>query len=146
MSSQLTRYCDRTVGEVCDPPPPAQLNLNSISTEDNDFGNLISNSSISETEKKIDILQALSLLYAAKRLSLSALGEFAKLINSLGHDIPIDQRTILQTTKTPICSETFKHFSLKKGIVSKLKKGLLNKINRVVKLQINIDRTSVFKT
>jgi hypothetical protein len=91
-------------------------------------------------------LQALSLLYAAKRLSLSALGEFAKLINSLGHDIPIDQRTILQTTKTPICSETFKHFSLKKGIVSKLKKGLLNKINRVVKLQINIDRTSVFKT
>ncbi len=91
--SQLTRYCDRTVGEVCEPPAPAQLNHNSISTEDNDFSNLLSNSSFSETEKEIDILQELSLLYARKRLSLSALGEVAKLIKLLGHDIPIDPRT-----------------------------------------------------
>jgi hypothetical protein len=91
-------------------------------------------------------LQELSLLYARKRLSLSALGEVAKLIKLLGHDIPIDPRTILQTTKTPIRSETFKHFSLIKGAVSKLKKGLLNKHNCIVKLQINIDGTSVFKT
>jgi hypothetical protein len=50
------------------------------------------------------------------------------LLKALGHDIPIDPRTILKTTNTLIKSKIFHHFSLnRKGILSKLRKGMIDK-------------------
>jgi hypothetical protein len=101
---------------------------------------------VQHLSSKEDILKELSLLYVRKRLSLSALGAIAKLILALGHNIPIDPRTILQTTNTPIISKSFHHFSLKKGLLAKLKKGLVDRNILTIKIQFNIDGTSVFKT
>lgn len=105
-----------------------------------------SNNSLGLLLDKDDILKELALLYGRKKLSLSGLGEVAKLIKKLGHDIPTSPITILKTNNTPIRSKHFHHFSLKKGLLAKLKKGMINKESRVIKIQINIDGTQIFKT
>jgi hypothetical protein len=64
----------------------------------------------------------------------------------MGRDILTDPRTILRTTSTPIRSRTFHHFGLKKGLLSELKKGLQSNDIHLIKMQINIDGTFVFKT
>jgi hypothetical protein len=93
-----------------------------------------------------EIVKELALLYGRKKLSLSGLGEVAKLIKSMEHDIPTSAVTILKTNNTPIRSKNFHHFSLKKVLLAKLKKGMINKESRVMKIQINIDGTQIFKT
>ncbi|KZR97269.1 Uncharacterized protein APZ42_007949, partial [Daphnia magna] len=95
---------------------------------------------------KDDIVKELALLYARKKLSLTGLGEVAKLIKRLGHDIPTYPTTILKTTNTPIRSRNFHHFSLKKSLLGKLKKGMINKESTIIKIQVNIDGTQIFKT
>ncbi len=93
-----------------------------------------------------DILQRLALLYSKKGLSLSALKDVAQLIQDLGHDIPTDPRTILKTTNKKVGKESFHHFSLRDGILRKLKKGINDPLCHVIKLHISIDGIPIFKT
>jgi hypothetical protein len=61
-----------------------------------------SNNSLGLLVNKDDIVKEPALLYGRKKLSLSGLGEVAKLIKKLGHDIPTSPITILKTNNTPI--------------------------------------------
>lgn len=132
---------------IARPYTSASYDIPPTDTLGSDGNNAFSNDNIlRHISSKEDIMKELALLYVRKKLSLSAVGAIAKLIVALGHDIPIDPRTILQTTNTPIRNKSFHHFSLKNGLLQKLKKGMIGSGNLTIKCQINIDGTPVFKT
>jgi hypothetical protein len=81
--------------------------------------NYTSNNSLELLVNRDEIVKELALLYGRKKLSLSCLGEVAKLKKNMRHEIPTSAVTIvLKTNNTPIRSKHFYHFSLKKGLLA----------------------------
>ena len=149
-------YLEEVAGEVeHDFFPP--INRSSVSTDEEEDAvtyplhenNAIEESKLNASPVSLSngqIVQELANIYSEKGMSLSCLGQIAKLISKLGHDIPTDPRTILKTRRSAQQNQSFQHFSLKEGLMRKLKKGIFESQENCLEIQVNIDGTPVFKT
>lgn len=80
------------------------------------------------------------------RLTRSAIKDLANLLVSLGHNIHIDARTICKTPRVKLDTDSFKHFGFIKGLVLKLKSGLIGSSGNEFKLQFSIDGSNIFNS
>ncbi len=79
------------------------------------------------------------------RLKRSAIKDLANLLVSVGHNIHTDARTICKTPRTKINSDSFQHFGLIKGLLLKLKSGIIDGGNGFT-LQFGIDGSNLYKS
>ena len=95
---------------------------------------------------KLSLTEKIAEIGIMHNVSHVVLHKFAKLFVELGHDIPIDPRTILKTSQCAIQqSDSFAHVGLEKGILNRLKNGISRDVLEL-KGQVNIDGIPLFKS
>lgn len=91
----------------------------------------------------LEIVKRLAAIYMEENISLAGLSAVARLFFDAGHNVPVDGRTIVHTSREKVGDVDFIHLGLIHGIKRKLPKGI---IGDKIWLQLNADGTPIFKT
>jgi hypothetical protein len=80
------------------------------------------------------------------KLPNTVLNVFLALLHFLGHNVPMDARTIRRTPRNGPSSDNFHHFGLTKKLIEKVKSNCPTSNKRELLLQINVDGIPLYKS